>query len=126
MGLDMFLQKAKEDDNGNTILTEVLYWRKAYAIMDWFSTKINKRYYTEEIIHNCAMYSFSKEEIKELIDWCKDFKTEPSTAMGKIKPHWYEERWENYEKEECEITIKDLEEILQDPDIKYFIFHAWW
>ena len=140
MGLDMFLEKATknnekekkiiliEDHKIETINTEAMYWRKAYAIMDWFETAIGKRYTYDEgfHIHNCACYTISKEDLEQLKLWCERFVKNPEKALGEIHKSWYEERWEDYEKAQCERTIIEIEKLLKDDGIDYFIFHGWW
>lgn len=127
MGLDMILEKVQETGE-QTIMQEAMYWRKAYSIMDWFCTRINKRYYDKESrgIHNCAIYTFSSDELKELIKWCKKFTKNPEKAMDEITPYWYEERWRDYEISQCERTAEELEELVNDTNIDYFAFHGWW
>lgn len=139
MGLDMYLKKVTlikgekpesilEEQKVQRLMEDVMYWRKAYAIMDWFETNIGQRYVFDENfrIHNCALYAFSKDDLERLKLWCERFVINPDLALDEIRVRWYEERWREYEISQCEKTIKEIENLIKDESIDYFMFHGWW
>jgi hypothetical protein len=61
MGLDMMLYR--RDENGNAT-EEVMYWRKANAIHDWFVQNVQNG------IDECKPHEVTVEQLKTLRDLC--------------------------------------------------------
>ena len=62
-----------------TLFEECTYWRKANAIHKWFVYNVQKG------VDNCEYYEVSKEQIKQLLDICKEIIKNTQTKKGKIK-----------------------------------------
>lgn len=140
MGLDMFLSRKKYvgaeyehrkvtgnisikigdkelpiDFNKVSYIDEsVAYWRKQNAIHKWFVDKVQSGN------DDCGYYYVSTEDLKELLDLCKEVKENPAKASellpttsgfffgGTDYDEWYFEGI-NY-------TIKTIEELLKQED----------
>lgn len=140
MGLDMFLSRKKYvgaeyehrkvtgnisikigdkelpiDFNKVSYIDEsVAYWRKQNAIHKWFVDKVQSGN------DDCGYYYVSTEDLKELLDLCKEVKENPTKASellpttsgfffgGTDYDEWYFEGI-NY-------TIKTIEELLKQED----------
>lgn len=140
MGLDMFLSRKKYvgaeyehrkvtgsisikigdkelpiDFNKVSYIEEsVAYWRKQNAIHKWFVDKVQSGN------DDCGYYYVSTEDLKELLDLCKEVKENPTKASALLQTtsgfffggtdydEWYFEGI-NY-------TIKTIEELLKQED----------
>lgn len=128
MGLDMFLEKAMYADKDTKVLTEKIYWRKAYPIMDWFENHY-------EGVVNCARYSISLEGLGELYDFVKECIETDLAKLDEINTEWCDAyNMEDWYMEDLKYTKVKLEELFkeaeEDTDWSYappfYIFHAWW
>ncbi len=126
MGLDMFLEGVNYIDSdhydGEYRLTKVMEWRKAYAIMDWFTANLMEGYE----LHNCARYNLPKEDLEDLVQFCKDFIESPTGAISETNATWYVERYRDYDIEECRDTISIINQIIKEDKYEFYMFHAWW
>jgi hypothetical protein len=109
-----------------SLLDEVGYWRKAYAIHHWFV------HYVQNNVDNCEYFEVSREQISGLFTTCL-------RVMGKQEPsHSYQElpigstyRPEDYQKHYYQTivdTLTILDDILQnfDFDNNYLMYRASW
>lgn len=79
MGLDMYLYTMKKEE---ITFKEVAYWRKANQIHKWFVDNIQNG------VDDCDNYQVSKENLEELLNICKQVKSEFNRAVkteGKVK-----------------------------------------
>ena len=129
MGLDMYLEKCNRYSEDEIILKQVIYWRKAYPIMDWFETKLGENIR----IDNCARYQVSIEQLKELYEFVnKNISTELGN-MDELIYNWYDGDKEQG-MEDLRYTRKMLEIVLDDYKNEneiysigtFYMFHAWW
>jgi len=125
MGLDMSLY-AVDAETGEPV--EVIYWRKANAIHNWFVRKVqNGR-------DNCEEYSVTREKLLELQTLCKDVLANPSQAPTLLptRPGFF---FGSYEYDEyyftcLTYTIEKIEEALADEtlarDAMQFFYRSSW
>lgn len=70
--------KEIEIKNVSYIEEEVGYWRKANAIHKWFVDKVQNG------VDDCREYWVSTENLKELLDLCKEIKEKVVMKKGKV------------------------------------------
>ena len=122
MGLDMFLLKKSDEKEAK----KLAYWRKANQIHGWFSENI------EGGVNNCEEHPISREMLKELVDICKEIMADHSLAEEKLpvcEGFFYgSTEYDSWYFEDIEDTMKQLEEILNDPENNdaEFVYCAWW
>ena len=98
MGLDMYLEKQTyvgnkwkepkeqikievegiKQERVSSIVEEVGYWRKANAIHMWFVENV------QEGKDDCKMYSVNREQLKTLLDLCREVLVKSDLVEGKI------------------------------------------
>jgi len=103
MGLDMYLREGKDGP-------DLYYWRKAYAIDEWFFQNCDMEYDEDP---DCAGASVSRELVIKLVADCREFLSSAGeTWKGKEFSRFpVTEEWEiDYIRE----TVTGLEEILED------------
>lgn len=126
MGLDMYLERCDRYSEDEFIFKEVVYWRKAYPIMDWFENKLGDN----DRLDNCARYNLTINHLKELYEFVnKNISTELG-CMDEIICNWYtgDKEWGM---EDLRYTQKKLEEIIKEYEdnefnTSFYMFHAWW
>ena len=126
MGLDMYLiLKNKE---GQTIDTNLYYWRKANQIRNWLVNHIEEFNYDS----NLTEYILTKDTIQNLIDDINKVLSDRSKA-SEVMPtsegfffgsNEYDERYYH----ELEQTAKDLSEIINEIDFDEFdvVYDEWY
>lgn len=125
MGLDMYLEICDKYSEDEFIFKEVVYWRKAYLIMDWFENKLSNN----GMLDNCARYTLSIDNLKELYEFVnKNISTELG-CMDEIICNWYTGDKEGG-MEDLRYTRRVLGEIIKNHDYEmntsFYMFHAWW
>jgi len=111
MGLDMWLSRKKRaDEMIESADVDLVYWRKANAIHAWFTQGVEE--------DNCARIPVSIEQVKELQKLCKD------VVLGVEKPEdalptkagffWGDTNMGKYYTEMLKMTVKDLDEVIDD------------
>ena len=135
MGLDMYLERKKKKTNNviDTIINqkyeEVFYWRKAYAINDYFDNLVNG-------LENLKKYSISFEDIEDLKDRIEKILNDNSlasellpdqiaifTSTLSIKDNAYD----YFYFEMLEDTLKGLKKIEEKDFEEYnYFYSAWW
>lgn len=130
MGLDMYLFSIKKGvditkiDNYQT--EEVMYWRKANQIRQWFIDHL------DDPVENCEYVRVPKEKLEELLQTCRTVLNEKSraeellpTSSGfffgstEYDERYFDEIWD---------TAKEIEKLLKEinwseQDILYM---EWW
>ena len=118
-----------EVDKDSTLSVEVAigYWRKANAIHKWFVDNV------QDSVDNCSSYYVSRENLKTLLQLCKETLTWlekpenvdsplPSTSgffFGSTDyGEWY--------KKDIEYTIEVINKCLLLPDNYYFYYESSW
>lgn len=126
MGLDMYLERVEYKDETKKI-TEAMYWRKAYLIMDWFETNTHN----ENGIDNCARYTISRGQLEKLKKFCeatleKELTQENLTEALTLT--WFTPgQWDEYEKDQLKSTIDFINKELEETDENiYYYFLGWW
>jgi hypothetical protein len=123
MGLDQYLYKKEE----------VLYWRKANQIQNWFDKLSIER--TGKPIQNCEDFQITKEDIENLLDDCEKaielYKSNnideledlmPTVAGFFFGPTDYNEGYLN----NLEEAVRGLKELLDEDSDATYIYNAWW
>lgn len=131
MGLDMYLEKAKKQE-GKTfekvvkefyrlpykewkkLKSEIMYWRKANQIHNWFVTNIQNE------VDDCGNYEVTKEALETLLEQCKLVREEFEKAVkveGMVKNGrtWKREtgEWEDIMEEGTVFENLNTEKILE-------------
>lgn len=89
MGLDMFLIKQRKGNSDPDNVEEVMYWRKASAILNWFTHNLDSVQQKDKQVINCKPYAVTQDEIDRLIGDCKrlmEYKNEPELIPDYFKP----------------------------------------
>lgn len=82
MGLDMYLYRK----NNSGKKDEVMYWRKANPIHNWFVQNI------QGDNDDCGVYEVSKDELKELLNLCEIVLSSCELVEGFIKNgQWFKD-----------------------------------
>jgi hypothetical protein len=109
------------------LVSEVMYWRKANAIHNWFVENVQGG---ED---DCGTYDVSKEQLQELIAACKEEiknegKTENLTPVsgfffgGTDKDEWYFDTL----KETVKVLEEDLAQQEKYEQYDYYEYHSSW
>jgi len=147
MGLDMYLSAKRfvwynEDDLSEAIAkafpdlkeqvvkikevtAEGCYWRKANQIHQWFVINV------QDGEDECREYEVSREELKTLVEVCKEVLNDRSLAETKLPPHsgffFGSTDIDEYYFEDLSYTVKSIEETLEKFDEKwYFTYQSSW
>lgn len=116
MGLDMYLMKrVRVNENEDSVDTELVYWRKANAIHNFFTS-------LKEQHESCESIEVTKDMLGMLLDRCTMVLEDrsradellPTTSGFFFGSTEYDEWYFN----KLEDTIKDITPILSDGDIK--------
>ena len=130
MGLDMYLERKKKKTNNviDTIINqkyeEVFYWRKAYAINDYFDNLVNG-------LENLKKYSISFEDIEDLKDKIEKILNDNSLASEllpeQITIFTKDNAYDYFYFEMLEDTLKGLSKITEKDFEEYdYFYSAWW
>lgn len=63
MGLDMYLQRRNKDNKASDAWEEVMYWRKANQVREFFNRTVG--------VENCELSFVTKEHLVELVATCE-------------------------------------------------------
>lgn len=131
MGLDMYLEKAKKQkgktfeevakelgalsyEEWNKARSEIMYWRKANQIHNWFVINVQNE------VDDCEDYEVTKEALETLLEQCKlvqeEFKkAEKAKGMVKNGTTWKREtgNWEDIMEVGTVFENLDTEKILE-------------
>ncbi len=116
MGLDMYLMKrVRVNKNEDSVDTELVYWRKANAIHNFFTSLKDQH-------ESCESIEVTKDMLGMLLDRCTMVLEDrsradellPTTSGFFFGSTQYDEWYFN----KLEDTIKDITPILSDGDIK--------
>lgn len=123
MGLDLWIERRYDDGRKPT---ELMYWRKAYPIMDWFESNYNN-------IVNCEPYKVTNEDIKGLLSFCNTILSDDSfSELDNLDiVEWCDNRelseWKDWHMDWVKDTKKWCESFLDgDGDDSNIYFIAWW
>ena len=106
----------------------VIYWRKNYAINEWFLDKVN-----DGGDDNCRYFYVDKRDLEELRDICREIyfaktkEEKKAIAIQKLNTDDLEEYFDDYISE-FERTYKELNDIINsadynDADFYYYIWY---
>ena len=128
MGLDMYLQRKDKNmkPNAERVWEEVMYWRKANHIREWFATHLDGG------VENCQFSYVTKKNLEDLIHDCKVVLNDHNKAHillptssgfffgGTDYGEWY---FSDLEK-----TVTELEEIIEETDWENedVAYYEWW
>lgn len=130
MGLDMYLERRKKKTNNviDTIINqkyeEVFYWRKAYAINDYFDNLVNG-------LENLKKYSVSFEDIRELknriVRILNDHSLASELLPTQISLLAEDTVYDNFYFKKLEDTLQGLKRITEKDFEEYdYFYSAWW
>lgn len=133
MGLDMFLYKRVKVKEPQTEPREIMYWRKANQIRQWFVD--NTEYNTE---WNCVEHLVTKEQLTQLRDDCLKVieahkKNKNHRISRKLLPSsdgyfFGGTEYDRWYYDEVERTARELTEILRAVDFNTYevFYYEWW
>ena len=130
MGLDMYLERRKKKTNNviDTIINqkyeEVFYWRKAYAINNYFDNLVNG-------LENLKKYSVSFEDIRELKNRIVRILNDHSLASEFLPTQFSllagDTVYDDFYFKKLKDTLKGLKEITEKDFEEYdYFYSAWW
>ena len=128
MGLDMYLQRksknALPDKKG--AWNEVMYWRKANQIREWFATHL------EGGVENCKFSYVTKENLKELVDTCKTVLDNHDSAPELLPTSngffFGSTAYDEWYFEDLKETAEGLERVIRETDWENedVAYYEWW
>lgn len=89
MGLDMFLTRQCKGNSDPSNVEEIMYWRKASAILNWFTHNLSSVQRFDKQVINTKRYEVTQDELNHLIGDCKRilvFKETPELIPDYLKP----------------------------------------
>lgn len=121
MGLDMYLFKRKKTD-----ADEVVYWRKANQIREWF---VNQGYPAGA---NCSEFPVDKNILEQLVADCKEAIAHPELAP-EIMPtsdgfFFGSTDYDEWYFDQLQETVDKVEQILKETDweTEEVFYYEWW
>lgn len=129
MGLDMYLERALKSERANKIKNteEVVYWRKANQIREWF---VNNTGYDTNA--DCEYHLLTKENLEDLVKDCKAVLADHSKA-SKLLPtsngfFFGNEEYDEWYFDDLEYTIENITRLFEtiDFDNEDIYYYEWW
>ena len=129
MGLDMYLERALKSERANKIKNteEVVYWRKANQIREWFV--MNTGYDTNA---DCEYHLLTKKNLEDLVKDCKAVLADHSKA-SKLLPtsngfFFGNEEYGEWYFDDLEYTIENITRLFEttDFDNEDIYYYEWW
>ena len=116
MGLDMYLMKrVRVNKNEDSVDTELVYWRKANAIHNFFTSLKDQH-------ESCESIEVTKDMLGMLLDRCTMVLEDKSRADELLPTtsgfFFGSTQYDDWYFNKLEDTIKDITPILSDGDIK--------
>ena len=133
MGLDMFLYKRAKVKESQTEPTEIMYWRKANQIRQWFVD--NTGY---DAAANCKEHPVTKERLTQLRDDClkviethkknKNHRTSRKLLPSSDGFFFGGTEYDRWYYDEVERTARELTEILRTVNFNTYevFYYEWW
>lgn len=128
MGLDMYLERKKRnvEADAENAWEEVMYWRKANQIREWFVNNLL------DVVENCKRTPVYLSDLEELVETCETVLADHSKAKellptssgfffgGTEYDEWYYQ--------DLEETVEGLKRVIEETDwetedVAYF---EWW
>ena len=135
MGLDMFLygieyhsEYDEEDEafgkKSYYTLTEVIYWRKANQIHNWFVNNVQNG------IDNCAMYYVSEIDLIELKEICEKVLEDKSLASLLLPTQsgffFGSTDYDEFYFEDLKYTVEAIDRILNEKRYDWYKYMSSW
>ena len=113
-----------EISSDDILHSEVAYWRKANAIHKWFIDNCNNG------VDDCQEFCVNRDQLKTLLSICKKVKDNPNLGERLLPTQsgfffGSTEYNEGY-LEDINLTIKQLEDVLNKYNDHYFYYGASW
>jgi hypothetical protein len=108
------------------IIEEMIYWRKANAIHNWFVENC------QEGVDNCQEVYVSREQLEELVSICEQVVKTKDTSLLETKSGFFfgGTEYDEYYFDECKRTAKTIRSILAEESPKgwrgEFYYEASW
>ena len=128
MGLDMYLERKNKNTKPNVkgVWEEVMYWRKANQIRDWFLTHL------DEGVANCEYSFVKKENLESLIEDCKTVLADHSKASELLPTSsgflFGSVDYDEWYYQDLEDTVEGLTKVIEetDWDNQDVAYYEWW
>ena len=129
MGLDMYLERASKEQRRkrNKETEEVMYWRKANQIRDWFVR--NTKYRAND---NCKYHRLTEKQLRQLYNDCQTVLADHSKAE-EIMPtssgfFFGSTAYDEWYFDDIKETAERLNHILNDTDFETedIYYYEWW
>lgn len=107
----------------NYIIVEAAYWRKAYAIHQWFVTNIQKGQ------DDCNEYHVTRDHLRELKETCQKVLLIPQMAEILLPYKDFYSRSDQYNEfyfNELKRTIEQIDNLFKYPNAWDFDYHSSW
>lgn len=128
MGLDMYLRRKSKNETPDTkgVWEEVMYWRKANQIREWFASHL------ENGVENCCYSYVSKEDLENLIKDCETVLADHDKAK-KILPtssgfFFGSTEYDEWYFDDLKETVEKLKEVISETDWNNqdVAYYEWW
>ena len=110
------ITESNDDYRAESVIFNVAYWRKANAIHGWFVQNV------QEGKDECQKSYVTRDQLKELIRVCKCVQEDHKKAKKLLPPtsgfFFGSTDVDGYYFEDLEITVKQLEKVLNDPALE--------
>ena len=129
MGLDMYLERASKEQRRKKIkdIEEVMYWRKANQIRDWFVRNTN---YDKD--DNCKYHRLTEKQLRQLYNDCQTVLADHSKAK-EIMPtssgfFFGDTEYNEWYFNDIKRTAEGLYAILNDTNFETedIYYYEWW
>lgn len=128
MGLDMWLERKSKNEKPDTdgVWNEVMYWRKANQIREWFAVNL------EEGVENCRFSYVTKENLEDLVKDCKtvlDNHNKAHTLLPTSDGFFFgSTEYDDWYFKDLEETVKSLKSIIKETDWENedVAYYEWW
>lgn len=114
--LGLSTKDISKDAPSMTVRVNVMYWRKANEIHNWFVTNVQNG------VDECQPSHVSREKLTELLETCKKVAADHSLAGELLQPKsgffFGSTSIDDYYFEDLNHTITELEKILNNPKFK--------
>ena len=130
MGLDMYLEKRKKsvEEGTQNAWEEVMYWRKANQVRDWFVRNIEEMNQESD----CEHFTVSKELLEKLVSDCKTVLADHSSAVVLLPTasgfFFGSTDYDEWYYRDLEETVKGVQAVIDETDweTEEVSYYEWW
>ena len=128
MGLDMYLERKKRNIEANAEDTweEVMYWRKANQIREWFVNNLL------DGVENCKRTPVYLDDLEELVETCETVLADHSKASELLPTSsgffFGSTEYDEWYFDDLRETVEGLKRVIEDTDweTEEVSYYEWW